>query len=68
MISPIGRAHKRYRDHDLENEQDSAKKFVQLKVNDPGRSGCCCEMTFPDGRALVFQQPVSAEFLKMLIG
>lgn len=48
-------------------DQDSSEGFVQLMVDDTTATGCWCELSLPDGRKLVFQQPVSAEFLSILI-
>jgi len=42
--------------------------FLQVMMDNPGTTGIQCELAFPDGRRLTFHQPVSADFLRTLIG
>jgi len=59
--------YKRYRDQAVVSEQSTSEGFVQLMVNDTTAGGCWCELVWANGPRLIFQQPVSAEFLKGLI-
>ena len=59
--------YKRYRDQALVVQKKNSADFIQLTVNDPLPRSCWCELAFTNGKRLIFQQPVSAEFLRMLI-
>lgn len=59
--------YKRYRISEMQGVAHKPNGFVQLMVDDSAATGCWCELALPGGRKLVFQQPVSAEFLKILI-
>jgi hypothetical protein len=43
-------------------------RFVPLVVGPSAAAGSWCELSFPEGKRLAFHQPVSAEFLRSLIG
>lgn len=59
--------YKRYREQGVQATGSSAG-FVKLTVNDPTATvSGWCELVLSNGKKLVFQQPMSAEFLKMLI-
>ena len=62
--------YKRYRSQDWDDSAhlDDTGGFVQLLVDALPASASGCELLLPDGKRLVFQQPVSAEFLRTLIG
>jgi len=61
--------YKRYRDVHKEEEPNESF-FIPLQINPatalPGASHC--ELIYPDGRRLLFHQPVEAGFLKAVIG
>jgi hypothetical protein len=55
--------YKRYR---ITDEQTSASSFKKLRVSTP--SVCSSmELVLPDGKRLLFHQPVSSDYLKALI-
>lgn len=56
--------YKRYREQ-LSTDQGEKDGFVQLMVDSP--IAAWCELALPDGKKLVFHQPVGAEFIKTLI-
>lgn len=59
--------YKRYRQvHNIPT--DNASSFIALHINDPLPTASHAELVFPDGRRLLFHQPVDAHFLKALIG
>lgn len=51
--------------HARDQEND---RFVPLVVGPSAAAGSWCELSFPEGKRLAFHQPVSAEFLRSLIG
>ncbi len=53
-----------YRDQHSVNQQP-ASPFVKLKV---AASSTYAELILPDGKRLLFHQPVASEYLKALIG
>ena len=59
--------YKRYRDQTVVMPQKKSADFIALTVNDPLPGSCWCALSFTNGKKLIFQQPVSAEFLNMLI-
>ena len=60
--------YKRYRTSEEQAvSPKSPEGFVQLMVDDPVSAGCCCELVLPNGRKVIFHQPVSAGFLRLLI-
>lgn len=59
--------YKRYREQAPVLTQESPGGFIKLTVNDPMTGGYWCELSLANGKKLFFQQPVSAEFLRMLI-
>jgi hypothetical protein len=59
--------YKRYRVRAMVVPQKVPNDFIKLSVNDSAIAGGWCELALTDGKRLVFQQPVSAEFLRMLI-
>jgi hypothetical protein len=59
--------YKRYRGQALVVPQKASGDFVKLTVNDSTIAGGWCELTLTEGKRLIFQQPVSAEFLRKLI-
>ena len=59
--------YKIYRDQVGSAPEASADKFVRLMVNDSVPGNWWCELALANGKRIVFQQPVSAEFLIMLI-
>lgn len=62
--------YKRYRMQDGNDSADhgDAGSFVQLMADTSPASASGCELLLSEGKRLVFHQPVSAEFLKTLIG
>jgi transposase-like protein len=54
--------YKRYRD---KNNTATGSSFAELKVQPPVES--CVELLLPDGKRLLFHQPVSSDFLKAII-
>lgn len=44
------------------------KFFKQIKLKEQNPSSCAVELLFPDGRKLVFHQPVDVSFLRALLG
>jgi hypothetical protein len=60
--------YKRYRSQEEDTiDHEDTGGFVQLMVDTSPVSSSRCELLLPDGKRLVFHQPVSAEFLKTLI-
>ena len=59
--------YKRYREHAPVLTKESPGGFIKLTVNDAVAAGGWCELTLTDGKRIVFQQPVSAEFLRTLV-
>ncbi len=55
-----------YRDQNSVNQQP-ASAFVKLKIAASSIT-TCVELILPDGKRLLFHQPVSSECLKALIG
>jgi len=55
-----------YRDQNSVNQQQTSA-FVKLKVAAPSNA-TYAELMLPDGKRLLFHQPVSSEYLKALIG
>ncbi len=56
---------KRYRD-DMEGQKGKPASFVKLQVT-PIAMVAHAELILPDGKRLVFHQPVGSDFLKSLI-
>jgi len=56
---------KRYRDEQAE-KKDNTNSFVKLQV-DQSTARAHAELIMPDGKRLVFHEPVSSDFLKALI-
>lgn len=56
---------KRYRE-ETECNKDTPTSFVKLKVT-PSALLATAELVLPDGKRLVFHEPVSSDFLKSLI-
>jgi hypothetical protein len=46
---------------------DKMSSFVKLQVEQPA-TAANAELIFPDGKRLVFHEPVSSSFIKALIG
>lgn len=44
------------------------KFFKQIKLREQNASSAHVELMFPDGRKLIFYQPVDASFLRSLLG
>ena len=44
------------------------KFFKQIKLKEQSPSSTQVELVFPDGRKLIFHQPVDASFLRTLLG
>ena len=57
--------YKRYREHQA-NSQGQVSSFVKLQVAKPASCGSV-EIYFPDGIRLIFNEPVSSNYLKALI-
>lgn len=60
--------YKRYRDEQLSSKV-VGPSFVPLKINPPLVDGTCAnvEIVLPDGKRILFHQPVSSDFLKTVI-
>lgn len=54
-----------YRRYRLFHASSKPEGFIPIKINAPDI--CAAELLLPDGRRLVFHQPVGADFLKALI-
>jgi hypothetical protein len=59
--------YKLYRDQVSVSLPDPPDNFIKLMVNDSVPGNWWCEVVLSNGKKLVFQQAVSAEFLKKLI-
>lgn len=59
--------YKRFRDSQANNKQ--AGKFIPIQIQHPisTTKNAGIELLFPDGRRLLFNQPVSADFIKAII-
>lgn len=61
--------YKRYRSKVLDTDTPAnTPGFVQVMMDTAGTTVVQCELALPDGRRLTFHQPVSADFLRTLIG
>lgn len=61
--------YKRYRNKVLDTDTPAnTSGFVQVMMDTAGTTVVQCELALPDGRRLTFHQPVSADFLRTLIG
>lgn len=56
--------HKRYRSFANESKSDDSPFTLLLP---PADIICHSELSLPDGRRLIFHQPVTADFLKILL-
>lgn len=59
--------YKRYRDSQADNKE--ARKFIQLQIKQPvpATKIAGIELLLADGGRLLFNQPVSADFIKAII-
>lgn len=57
---------KRYREDREGNKDTTPDSFVKLKVT-PSAIAAHAELVLPDGKRLLFHEPVSSDFLKSLI-
>ena len=65
--------YKQYREADPQHPLDNtsthhASCFIPLHLLSPLSTASHAELIYPDGRRLVFHQPVDAHFLKAVIG
>lgn len=58
--------YKRYREVH-HTSKDNASSFIPLQINTSLSSAASAELIFPDGRRLLFHQPVDAHFLRSLL-
>jgi len=59
--------HKRYREaHNT--AAHTASSFIALQINSSLPTASNAELIYPDGRRLLFHQPVDANFIKTIIG
>ncbi len=58
--------YKRYRDAGVETN-NRASSFIKLELPPPAMYAHC-ELILPDGKRLLFHQPVSGDYLKAIIG
>ena len=54
-----------YKKYHAANDVDGPSAFVELKLETSAMA--CAELLLPDGRRLIFHQPVSSGFLKDII-
>lgn len=59
--------YKQYREAHNPAAQNAAS-FIPLQLNTSFPTASHAELIYPDGRRLVFHQPVDAQFLKSIIG
>ena len=55
-----------YKKYRAANDVGGPSAFVELKLDTSAMA--CAELLLPDGRRLIFHQPVSSDFLKAIIG
>jgi len=65
--------YKRYREAHPQDTLDNTtvhntSSFIPLHINSPLAAASHAELIYPDGRRLLFHQPVDANFLKTVIG
>lgn len=59
---------KKYTDLNTEEETDpKAQSFSQIKLPSVNSTGGTIELIYPDGRRVIFHQPVEAAFLRTLL-
>jgi hypothetical protein len=57
---------KQYCDQVSASEEGASNGFIQLVVDDATQAACWCEKQMPNGKKLVFHQPVNADLLRIL--
>jgi hypothetical protein len=59
--------YKHYRQHLDLSAKDAGSDFIKVTVDDPAMGTPWCELLFANGKKLVLQQPVSADFLRLIL-
>jgi hypothetical protein len=59
--------YKRYREHRNVTAKKTGNDFIKVTMAEPVTAAGWCELALANGKKLIFQQPVSAEFLRLLI-